>query len=182
LRGLAIAANSTVIVAVHPSLTGINSGTGLSGNTAWHNSARARAYMRPLKTDDGGEPDKNLRVVEFMKSNYGPIAETITLRWKAGVFVTEPKTGSFEKIADDAKTDHAFLDLFDRFTAEGRNVGEGRTSPNYAPTMFARENTGFTKRQFEDAMARLFRDKKIRVETYGKTSNLHQRIARIINE
>jgi RecA-family ATPase len=181
LRGLAIAADAAVIVATHPSLTGINSGTGLSGNTAWHNSVRARAYMRPLKTDDGSEPDKNLRVVEFMKSNYGPIAGTVTVRWKAGVFVPEPKAGSFEKIAVDAKADHTFLDQLARFTAQGRNVGEGRTSPNYAPTMFARENTGFTKRELEGAMHRLFRDRKIRVETYGKTSNPHQRIALALN-
>jgi hypothetical protein len=100
------------------------------------------------------------------------------VRWKAGVFVTEPKTGSFEKIAAEAKADHAFLDLLNRFTTQGRNVGEGKTSPNYAPAMFARENTGFTKREFEGAMARLFRDKKIRVEPYGKTSNQHHRIAR----
>jgi RecA-family ATPase len=41
LRSLAIAANAAVIVAAHPSLTGINTGTGLSGSTAWHNSVRA---------------------------------------------------------------------------------------------------------------------------------------------
>jgi RecA-family ATPase len=42
LRGLAIAGNSAVLIAVHPSLTGITTGTGLSGSTAWHNSVRAR--------------------------------------------------------------------------------------------------------------------------------------------
>ena len=38
LRGLAIAANAGVVLTSHPSLTGISSGTGLSGNTAWHAS------------------------------------------------------------------------------------------------------------------------------------------------
>ena len=32
MRGMAIAANAAVIIATHPSLTGINSGSGLSGN------------------------------------------------------------------------------------------------------------------------------------------------------
>jgi hypothetical protein len=32
LRGLAITGNSAVLIAVHPSLTGISSGTGLSGS------------------------------------------------------------------------------------------------------------------------------------------------------
>ena len=182
LRRLAIAADAAVIVAAHPSLTGINSGTGLSGSTAWHNSVRARAYMRPMKAKDDSEPDKDLRAVEFMKSNYGPIAETVTVRWKAGVFVPEPKTGSFEKIAAEAKADATFLDLLDRFTAEGRNVGVTPTSPNYAPTLFAKEGTGFNKRQLDEAMRRLFKSNTIRAEPYGPASNQHRRLARSSSE
>lgn len=40
MRGLCLSANAAVILASHPSLTGINSGSGLSGSTAWHNSVR----------------------------------------------------------------------------------------------------------------------------------------------
>jgi RecA-family ATPase len=58
LRGMAIASNSTVLICSHPSLTGINSGTGLSGSTAWHNSVRARAYMHPFKINGGEELDR----------------------------------------------------------------------------------------------------------------------------
>ena len=46
VRRLAIAANGYCILSAHPSLTGIASKTGLSGSTAWHNSVRARAYLR----------------------------------------------------------------------------------------------------------------------------------------
>lgn len=120
--------------------------------------------------------------MEFMKSNYGPIAETVTVRWKAGVFVPEPKTGSFEKIAAEAKADAAFLDLLDRFTAEGRNVGVTPTSPNYAPTLFAKEGTGFNKRKLEEAMRRLFKSNTIRAEPYGPASNQHRRLARSSSE
>jgi RecA-family ATPase len=157
---------------VHPSLTGINSGTGLSGNTAWHNSVRARAYMRPIKTDDGSEPDKNLRQVEFMKSNYGPIAETVTLRWKAGVFVPEPKAGSLEKIAADANADDAFLQLLKRYSEQGRNVSDKKNSPTYAPAVFVAEPEvkGLSKIVLADTMRRLFVANKIRVENYGQPS------------
>ena len=55
LRGLAIESNSGVLICAHPSLTGINSGTGLSGSTAWHNSVRARAYFTREKTEDGAD-------------------------------------------------------------------------------------------------------------------------------
>ena len=124
IRGMAIAANAAVIIATHPSLTGINSGSGLSGNTAWHNSVRACAYMKSARTEDGIEPDKALRLIEFMKSNYGPVAEAITLCWKNGVFVPEPKSGSLEKLASDAKAENVFVQLLKRFNCEGRTVGE----------------------------------------------------------
>ena len=38
LRRLAIVANGAVNLLSHPSLTGTNSGSGISGSTAWHNS------------------------------------------------------------------------------------------------------------------------------------------------
>ena len=124
LRSIAMTANAAVIIAAHPSLTGINSGSGLSGSTAWHNSVRARAYMQSVKVGDG-----NLRQLEFMKSNYGPVAETITLRWKNGVFVPEPKTGLLEKYAADAKANEVFLELLERFRRQGRIVGDKRGPP-----------------------------------------------------
>jgi RecA-family ATPase len=176
LRGLAIAGNSAVIVCAHPSLTGINSGTGLSGSTAWHNSVRARAYLRPLIADDI-EPDKTLRQLDFMKSNYSAIANSITLRWKHGVFVPEPKPGSLEKMAADAKADDTFLQLLKRFNEQGRHVSAALTSINYAPTVFAEESNGISRSQLADAMRRLFQAEKIRVENYGRPSRPYSRIA-----
>lgn len=146
LRGMAISANAAVLIATHPSLAGITSGSGTSGSTAWHNSVRARAYMKPLQADNGMEPDKNLRQVEFMKSNYGPVAETVTARWKSGVFALEPKGGSFEKIAADAKADETFLRLLQQFTEQGRNVSEKKTSPTYAPAAFLRSGASLQSR------------------------------------
>ena len=46
LRGLAIDANCGVLMVSHPSLTGINSGSGTSGTTGWHNSVRSRLYFK----------------------------------------------------------------------------------------------------------------------------------------
>ena len=173
MRGMAIDANAAVIIATHPSLTGITSGSGLSGNTAWHNSVRARAYMKTAKTEDGTEPDKALRLVEFMKSNYGPVADAITVRWKDGVFVPEPKGGSLEKLASEAKADNAFLRLLERFDSEGRTVGE-RPGHSYAPAVFSEEpeakTAGLNKKVLADAMRRLFASKKIHIEQYGRPS------------
>ena len=103
LRALAIEANAGIIVCSHPSLTEISTGTGLSGSTSWHNSVRSRMYLRTAATEAGEEPDPELRQLEFMKNNYGPLGERVLLRWRAGVFVPEPGTGSLERAAAEAK-------------------------------------------------------------------------------
>jgi RecA-family ATPase len=179
LRSMAIAADAAVILCAHPSITGIDRNSGLSGSTAWHNSVRARAYMRPIRTDDGIEPDKALRQIEYMKSNYGPIANTVTVRWKAGVFVIEPKAGSLEKLADDAKANDLFLQLLARFERQGRNVGASKGT-SYAPALFADEpeakSAGLNSKTLAETMRRLFAENRIHVENYGRPSRQHFKI------
>ena len=161
LRGLAIAANATVLVCGHPSLTGISSGSGLSGSTAWHNSVRARCYLHPATTDKGEEPDPELRELTFKKNNYGPIAERVLLRWKNGVFVPEPGAGSLEKRAADQKAEDLFLTLLGQFETQGRNVSDKPSSPNYGPTVFSKEpGVNSRKEALADAMRRLFQSRK----------------------
>jgi len=82
MRQCAIAGNGYVVMSSHPSLTGIASKTGLSGSTQWHNGVRARAWLHGGEANNGETPDPDLRVLEFLKSNYSRLAETITLRWQ----------------------------------------------------------------------------------------------------
>jgi RecA-family ATPase len=182
LRRLAIIGNSAVIVLLHPSLTGISSGTGLSGSTAWHNSVRARAYMHSVKVSGEIEPDKTLRQIEFMKSNYSALADMVTVRWKNGVYAMEAKPGSLEKIAADSKADDLFLALLDRFDREGRAVSHKPTSNNYAATEFAKEPEAkavkIGKSDLTEAIRRLFKAEKIRVCEYGRPSRPYQKIVR----
>jgi RecA-family ATPase len=67
-RGLAIDTGSAVVMAAHPSLTGIATDSGISGSTGWHNGVRARMYFKPAPGDD-----TSLRVLEVKKNNYGPV-------------------------------------------------------------------------------------------------------------
>jgi RecA-family ATPase len=170
LRGLAIEGNTAISLCSHPSLTGINSDTGLSGSTAWHNSVRARAYFKAAATADGEMPDPDLRELVFLKNNYGPKAERILLRWRDGVFIVEPKTGSLEKMAADAKVEELFLKLLDRFNGQGRNVSE-KSGTAYAPAIFANEPEAkavkISKAALADAMGRLFTANRIHLEQYG---------------
>ena len=63
----------------------------------------------------------------------------ILLRWRNGVFVPEPGTGSLEKAAADAKAENAFLDILARFNRQERNISD-KAGPTHAPTIFARES------------------------------------------
>jgi RecA-family ATPase len=179
LRGLSIVANAGILLTSHPSLTGMNSGTGLSGSTAWHASVRSRLYMRRAITEKDEEPDPDLRVIEVLKSNYGPVGETITVQWKDGVFVPRAAMGTLDKLAAENAADELFLRLLARFEGQGRNVSHAKTSNNYAPTTFATDPEGKGKRkEFTDAMNRLFAAGKIRVENYGRASKQAARLVR----
>lgn len=174
LRRMAMQANGYIVVNSHPSLTGISSGTGLSGSTGWHNSVRARAYLTTAKTDKDEEPDPNLRMLEFKKSNYGPVGKSIALRWQNGVYVPVAGIGSLDKLAAEQSADRLFLTLLDRFNDQGRNVSEKAASKNYAPTAFGQEadarKCAIKKVDFEGALRRLFAADKIFVQPYGPPS------------
>jgi RecA-family ATPase len=184
-QALARVSGGSVTVLSHPSLKGIQSGSGLSGSTAWHDAFRFRQYLRPANgDDDDNEPvdpamDNGLRELAFMKNQYGPPATKVTLRWRGGLFLPEARGTDFEKAAAEAKADNTFLDLLDRFTTQGRNVGGAPTSPNYAPAAFAKEGCGFNRKQLDAAMRRLLTAAKIRVDNYGRSSNPHQRLVRV---
>ena len=63
-------------------------------------------------------------------------------------------------------------------TAQGRTVGATPTSNNYAPTLFAKEDSGQSRKELDAAMRRLFAANKIRIETYGRPSRPQGRLVR----
>lgn len=149
LRGLAIRHRCAVLVLAHPSLTGIASGTGASGSTAWNNSVRSRLYFERVKSD-GYESDPDARRLKVMKSNYGPIDGEIAVRWQDGVFIAQSSPLASE---NETRAERVFLSLIERNAAQGR----------YFTTMLApRElsempgSEGLTKRVLKQAMERLF--------------------------
>jgi RecA-family ATPase len=177
LRGLAIEIGAAVVIAAHPSLTGIATDTGLSGSTGWHNSVRARMYFKPAPGDD-----TSLRVLETKKSNYGPVTDAVLLRWRDGVYIVEPGKGMLERLAAEAEVDHLFIKFLRRFADQGRHVSD-KKSPTHAPTLFADEpeakEAKATKKAFAEAMARLFAANKLRVVTIGPISKQRSHIAEV---
>ena len=145
LRGLALRTDTTIIVAAHPSLTGMQSGSGLSGSTAWSNTVRSRLYLSP------SERDEDVRTLRVMKANYGPSKLSVELRWQRGVY--SPIDKDCQAVAEAA--DECFLMLLDSYTQQDRHVSPN-PSTSYAPSIFANDKLGaaFSKQAFRDAMNR----------------------------
>jgi RecA-family ATPase len=158
LTRVAMLANGSMALISHPSVAGINTETGLSGSTQWHNAVRARYFMRGVKPQDGEPVDHDLREIVFKKNNYGPISESVILRWSNGLFL--PVEGvSLDQATRQAVAEHVFLTLLDRFIAANRDVSD-RLGSNYAPKLFVKEDEAklarLSKRDLEGAMRQLF--------------------------
>src|SRR5262249_28505135 len=120
MQALAMVANGSVTVLSHPSLAGISSGSGISGSTAWHGAFRFRQYLKGIKPDGGEQPDGDLRELEFKKNQYGPLGETVVLRYRNGLFLPEGGVSNLDTLAKEAKADQCFLNLVKRLAGEGR--------------------------------------------------------------
>jgi RecA-family ATPase len=172
LTRIAIVADGALVLITHPSLTGINTDTGLSGTTQWHNAVRARAYLKGIKPENGEQPDSDLRELVFKKNNYGPISESLVLRWQEGLYLPVSGVTRLDKLAREAKAQEVFLTLLQRLTREGRLVCD-RPSSTYAPSVFAKEKeateSGISKASLAEAMRELFRTDKIRNESRSRS-------------
>ena len=180
---IAMTAGGAVQLITHPSFTGINTDTGLSGNTAWHNSVRARAYLKGVKPEAGEQPDSDLRELTFKKNNYGPVTASLVLRYQNGLFLPAAGISSLDQQAREETARDVFLKLLKRFNATNRRVSS-QPCVTYAPTLFAREDeakrAGLTNKALEIAMRQLFRDDTIWNEPHGRAS--HERFHIAIKE
>jgi RecA-family ATPase len=176
LRNLANEIDGAVVLTAHPSVAGQQTGTGLSGSTAWNNSVRSRLYLtRPPARDGEGDPDA--RVLKRMKSNYAGIGDEIKMTWRNGILVPESVPGALDRMAANAKADREFLDYLGRLTAQGEAV-TSHTSPSYAPTIMSKRfaEEGARKGELEKAMGRLLNSGKVRVEEDGPKSKRRRRL------
>jgi RecA-family ATPase len=176
LKRLARKHTCAILLLAHPSVSGMTSGAGTSGSTAWNNSARGRMYLSRVLVE-GVEPNKNLRKFEVKKANYAPASLSITVEWSSGVFVLASAHLSLDKLALEAKAERVLLDLLAEFERQDRDVSPNR-SATYAPTEFAKhpDADGISKAAFEAALNRLLKTKRIRIETFGPKSHERKRL------
>ena len=95
LGSFCIGLNASVLMLAHPSLSGLSSGSGLSGSTAWENAVRARAYF---SRDDADNDD--VRTLSRKKSNYSSSGQStdMTLLWENGVYVLPTEQSQIDRI------------------------------------------------------------------------------------
>lgn len=170
IRRLALRHDCAVILLAHPSLSGLTSGSGMSGSTAWNNSVRSRLYFERIR-EDGYEADPDARVLRTMKANYGRTGGEIAMKWRNGVFVADGGQTSLDRMATNAKAERVFLTLLDDFNTEGRRVRH-TTGDGYAPNAFAKSGRaeGMGKAVLRAAMENLFAKGAIRIAEEGPPS------------
>lgn len=166
-----------VLLLSHPSVQGMQSGTGLSGSTAWNNSVRSRLYFTADKNDE------DLRLLKTMKANYGRKGAETILRWHEGAFILDDGKPSAHAALLANHADEVFLKMLSSINASGRRVSSSR-STTYVPTVMAGmpEREGTSKKALEEAMARLFTEKKIAVVKEGPPSRQRERLVVIEDE
>jgi RecA-family ATPase len=171
MQALAMVAGGSVTVLSHPSVAGISSGSGISGSTAWHGAFRFRQYLTGVKPGDGEQPDGDVRELQFKKNQYGPLGESVAVRYERGLFLPIAGMSNLDKLAREQNVEEIFLSLLARFERDGRNVSSTQ-SPTYAPALFSKEKEakGIRKADLAAAMLRLFEANKIHVEHYGRPS------------
>ncbi len=169
LRGLAIEYDCAVLLLSHPSLTGLTSGTGTSGSTAWNNSVRSRLYLQTTSPD--------ARILKVVKANHGKVGEEIAIRWNHGVYDLDTGDDPVVELLVNSTVDKLFLELLRIFTLQGQNVGivPGTT---YAPAKMAKhpKAKGHGKDKLAASMQRLLDTGCIKVVTEGPASRQRSRL------
>jgi len=181
LGGLARETGATVLVCAHPSRTGLSSGSGDGGSTAWNNTVRSRLYLQksPSKRRDG--PDDDQRTLSRKKSNYGPTAgDEIDLVWVDGYYqkVAQPTEG--ETLLRQQELGETFLTLFDQLIEEGQTLSDSPQAGNYAPKlMLARcEDAQFVKEDFARQMKEHLGSGTIKLTWVGPPSKKKRSLVR----
>ena len=167
LGQIAIRTGGAVVCCAHPSLSGLNSGSGTSGSTGWSNAFRSRLYFRHV-----GEEDTNARILDRKKSNYSPPNATLNLRWNSGLFIPVSPDGPGSYGADPKRV---FLDILREMTEQNRAMSPSPHAKNYAPRIFsglpADRRGGLDLKKLAAAMEDLLFERAILNVNYGKSSD-----------
>jgi RecA-family ATPase len=178
MRDLARINDGAVLLMAHPSVSGQQSGTGLSGSTAWNNSVRARLYLtRPRNAPD---EEGDARELRGMKSNYGTSGGKIKLRYERGVFVRDDSGTGMVAAIEARVLAKKFAELV--AIANARKIDlSPKVSSTYAPNLIREmpEGKGLKRDALIRAMNDALADGLVRIEEEGRPSRRRQRLVKV---
>jgi len=180
LSFIAAEIDGAVLLTAHPSLSGLSSGSGMSGSTAWNNAVRSRLYLKKPNADDDGDVEENDRILKREKANYAGIGDEIRLTWANGVMNHHPEEMGVDVAAKASQASRVFTTLITDSIKNGVNLSASPLARNYAPKRFSklpadvREN--LTKKDFDGAMRRSLKKGEIETVEYGPPSALKYRL------
>lgn len=160
LGGIAREHNCAVLLLGHPSVTGMKSGTGISGSTAWSNGVRSRLLLRRLDTDDPNY-DKDARTLDLMKANYAPMGDGMRLHWHNGTWAHVQDPSLHCASLDASEKQRLILETMTRIIAGNENMSSRARAGNYAVRRLLETNEiaalGMSKPQIARAIDALSR-------------------------
>lgn len=127
-----------VLVCGHPSVSGIASGAGTGGSTAWSNTVRSRLY---LTAQDGDNADPNARILSRKKANYAARDAEVNLVWRAGCLIVPGEDDAASDMPDWQIITEIFKSIDTAWVAKKpwSIVPQSRMQGRYLPT-FAKEH------------------------------------------
>lgn len=170
LTGLALAGGDacSLILISHPSLSGMNSGSGISGSTQWFNGVRAQWYLDKAA---GG-----VRNLSCKKNQYGPDAADVALEWRNGLFLPPAAPTAYEQAAKIARAEELIAEAM----GSEQNFSPNRLSRTYLPRVVlgnAPDGHPATLADLESALKQMLDSGRLKIEEYGPPS---QRSARVV--
>jgi RecA-family ATPase len=193
LNSLVVACDTTVILPGHASKAGLQEGgDGSSGSVQWSNAVRHRLWLRkPTKKEiEDGDHLKDERILQVMKSNWGPDGSALTVHWQDGLFVAEnenrPALGNVElkqrQDEDYARAEEEFLRMLGRAETLKLNLSAHPTANNNVCKLFSEDpecHGEFRGKQgrkkFAAALRRLCERGVIKLVQYGRpAANLYR--------
>ena len=175
LRKMCIDCECSGILLAHPSASGLMTGTGASGSTAWNNAVRARIYLTPRNTEETDDSDENERILSKKKANYSGLGDPIKLLWENGAFRLKNSgvVANIERKKKEQAAQTVFLKCLDAVLASKRTVSWNAHSRTYAPRVFStmKQSKGVNVKALQRAMEALFNEEKIQV---GSVTNEHR--------
>src|SRR5262249_25650725 len=136
--------------------------------------------LEPEPKSDEPPPDPDLRKLTLTKANAARRGETVELRWSDGVFVSAAQPADFDFLMNRPDPEEVFLDLLAEIRNQKRHVSASKHASNYAPKFFAKRppdrRQKYVRKDFEEAMERLFASNRIKVAEYGRPSDQREEI------